>query len=371
MNRSAKKIPVLLAGPYSKPGGMTGTFGRILNNMHQSSVFAQEVEFIPFRLTLPADGSLPKRWWIDMVRLCDSIRRKPTIMHLITQKYYSTFREYPLVRTARACGVKTIVDVRAGSLQAMLKRTTHRLQNLLMRSILLRADRLVLECKKDVPFVQNEFFRDSLFLPNTILESDFTRTVPARLTLTAGQPLKLIYSGRYTAAKGLPVMMQALDVLSARRVPVELHLTGQGAEPVIAELIRRYSAHPPPGTSLIDHGWDVPDLYALLASAHVFVMPTQHPGEGHSNSVSEAMMAGLGMILADWLHREDIVPEKGAIVVPAQNPAALADAAESYFHNPELLQMAGRTNRAFVEENYLDSICFPRLLDLYRHLAGV
>ena len=79
-------------------------------------------------------------------------------------------------------------------------------------------------------------------------------------------------------------------------------------------------------------------------------------------------MAGLGMILSDWLHREDIVPEKGAVIIPPRDPAALADAVERYINDSALLVEAGWVNRKFVEENYLDSVCYPRFLELYNKL---
>ncbi|MHC4160104.1 MAG: glycosyltransferase family 4 protein [Planctomycetota bacterium] len=364
-----EKIRVMLAGPYPHPGGMTGTYGRILNNLRTSPILAKKIELIPLRITLPADGNLIKRFMIDMVRFARSIRQKPDILHFIMQKYRSLYREYPILNIAKALGVKTIVDIRAGSLQNKLSRKGHKLQNAIMRDILRHGDAIALECKKDVPFIREHLGLEGIYIPNAVLEKDFRSTKSATLMLKKNQPLILIYSGRYWPEKGVDVMLKSLEILSKRGIKVELHLTGQGEDPELLKMINNFTEKPPEGTLVVDHGWNVPDLYGLLASAHVFVMPTYHPGEGYPNSVIEAMMAGLGMILSDWFHREDIVPEGGAIIIPPRDPAALADAVQRYINDSVLLVEAGQANRKFVEENYLDTVCYQRFLDLYKKLV--
>lgn len=360
----------MLAGPYPHRDGMMGTYGRILNNMRTSPVLKDGVEFIPHRVTLPADGNLVTRFATDMIRFAKSMRYKPHILHFIMQKYRSVHREGPILSISKARGVKTIVDIRAGSLQSMLERKNYRIQNAVMRRIIRHADAVVLECKKDLLFVKENFGIDGLHIPNAILEEDFLRIKPASLDMEKDQPLKLIYSGRYLRDKGIDVMLKSLDILSSRGIKVELHLTGQGTDGELLEMIKAYAQNPPKGTVVVDHGWDVPDLYGLLSTAHVFVMPTFWYGEGHPNSVIESMVAGHALILSDWPHREDIVPEAGAIIIPPRDHAALADAVQKYVENPSRLIVAGRVNRKFVEDNYLDTICYPRFLKLYRQLCS-
>lgn len=365
-----RKIRVLLAGPFPHAGGMGGTYGRILNNLMSSSIFREEIEFVPHRVTLPADGNFFTRYMIDIARFVRSMKNKPDILHFLMQKYKALYREYPMLKIAQAMGVKTIVDVRAGTLQYMLGRKTHRLQNAMMRDLLRNGNAIALECRKDVGFIKNQFGREGIYIPNAMLGTEFHRIQPANLVLEKDRPIRMIYSGRYSADKGLIVMLQSLDVLSRRGIKAELHLTGQGKESDVLDKIQTYVKSPPPGTRVIDHGWDVPDLYTLLAQAHIFMMPTTWPGEGHPNSVTEAMMAGLGMILCDWFHLSDIVPEKGRIIIPPRDPEALAQAILKYLNNPAELIEAGRTNRTYVEENFLDSVCYPRFLAMYQKLIS-
>lgn len=365
---SNEKLKVMLAGPYPKPGAMMGTYGRILNNIKDSNIFSDDIEFVPHRVTLPTDGGFAKRWIIDSYRFLRSMPKKPDVFHIIMQKYRALYREYPMLKIAQMLGIKTVVDIRAGTLQWMLSRKNASLQNAMMRSILRSCDAVVLECYKDVAFVKEHFDQEGLHLPNALLEKDFKKVKPANLKLQADQPIKLIYSGRYIEQKGIGIVLKSLDILSQRGIKAEFHLTGGGDDPKLMKLIKDYTQTPPPGTKVIDHGWDVGNLNDFMASHHVFTMPTWWPGEGHPNSVTEAMMAGLSMILSDWVHREDIVPEDGTIVVPPKDPGAMADAVETYVENSQMLIRAGKVNRQYVKDNYLDTVCYPRLLQKYQQL---
>lgn len=364
-NRDTEKIRVLLAGPFPKPDKMPGTYGRILQNIMNSSVFRNCIQFIPLRMTLPSDGNPLKRELLDIGRFLASLKTRPQILHFIMQKYRAIYREFPILKIAQFIGIKTIIDIRAGTLQLMLKRKNQKIQNAMMRNIIISSSEILLECKKDMEFIQKEFGKKGRYLPNVVLQKDYDRIVPANLCLGQNEPIKLIYSGRYSVEKGLQTVIDALYLLSENKIKTEFHLTGQYEDDELKDKINALQDNPIPHIKVIDHGWDVKDLYQLLASAHVFVMLTTWKGEGHPNSVSEAMMVGLAMILSDWLHRPDIVPDEGAIIIEPNNPDLLYKAILSYVKNPDSLIKAGEINRDFLYNNFLDKDNYRNLLQAY------
>jgi len=365
-----RAIRVALAGPYPKPNSMTGTYGRILGHMISSPVFQPEVEFIPLHLTLPSDGGRARRMCVDAIRFARCLKQKPDILHLVMQKYQALYREFPILEVTRRAGIKTVVDIRAGTLQAMLARSGFRLQNGMMRRILKTGNAISVECVKDVGYLKQYHGLEGLYIPNVVLQEDYRRVIPARLPQVRGEPLRIIYSGRYSRDKGLGTILQSLHLLSKDGIRVELHLSGQSDDAAMRDMVLAYVRSPPQGTKVVDHGWDVPDLLGLLASSHVFALPTQWWGEGHPNAVTEAMTAGLAMVLSDWIHREDIVPEGGALIVPPNDAAALAGAFRRFAEEPALLASAGKVNRTHVGERFLDTVNYSVLLDAYRRLSG-
>jgi glycosyltransferase involved in cell wall biosynthesis len=360
------KIRVMLAGPYPHAGSMKGTFGRILENMQKSNVFIHEVEFIPHKVTLPIEGSFVVRFVKDFLRLIQALPVKPDIFHLISQKFRAVYREFPMIMLAKVFGIKTVVDLRAGSLQAMLNRTNSKIENSLFKMILRVTDVIVVECPKDIGYIKDKFGKTSILVPNALLREDFDRLKPTEIPTEKNYPLKLLYSGRYTELKGISEMFKALEILSERGLSVELHLTGQGEEEDFLKKIEENVKSPPKGTKIKDHGWDVGDLNKFISAHHIFIMPTVWPNEGHPNSVTEAMMAGLGLILTDWFHREDVVPEESAKIIPPKDPESLANAIEFFIENRDCLAEMGKFNREYVGTHYLDDVCYKPLLEIFQ-----
>lgn len=360
-----KRVKVVLAGPFPRPGGMQGTYGRILDGILSCPIFKEHIEFIPLRLTLPSEGNPLKRWFIDMGRYARVLAERPACIHYVLQRGRSLLREFPILTVSRFLGIRTIVDNRGGGIQDNLAENNHRVRKFLLRSILRNSDVLVMECVKDREFVKREFRREAAYVPNTIPESVFYRIRPAKMDIAAGEPIRIIYSGRYSTDKGVKTILQAMTSLSKRGVRAELHLTGESSDEEMSRLIREFCDTPPRGVRVVDHGWNVQDLYGLISSCHIFLMPTTHYGEGHPNSVNEAMAAGLAMILCDWRHREDVVPANGCRIVEPKNPGAIADAILYYAKNTEMLKKAGRSNRRQVETRFLDTSVMPVLLRAY------
>ncbi|MBI5485923.1 MAG: glycosyltransferase family 4 protein [Deltaproteobacteria bacterium] len=359
---------VLLAGPYPRPGGMAGTYGRILDNIRRSEVLAGEVSFRPLELTLPADGGYLRRGLVDAWRSAKAIAGGADVLHIILQYENGVYREHPLLRAAQACGAATVADIRAGRLQWCVAEKHNRVQRWMLADLLRSSDAVLVECPRDTSFVREKYGREAVWVPNVVRRSELVRSTPARLPPGDDEPLRLIYSGRYLREKGILDALAALARLRPGSRRVEYHLTGAGTDALVLDAIRGAGERPPPGTAVLDHGWDVPDLQGLLASTHVFVMPTYLRSEGHPSSLVEAMAAGLALILSPWPHLADLVPEEGAIVVPPHDPDAIARAIESYASDSDRLRAAGRANRAFVEQHLTDAAVHPRLLGVYRSI---
>jgi glycosyltransferase involved in cell wall biosynthesis len=349
---------------------MQGTFGRIIQNLTTSPTFQGQVQFLPHRLSVPEDGGLARRWVQDLSGLGRRLAGRPDVFHLIMNRGRAILREYPAVQLARALGVGTVLDLRAGALRATLQQQHGTLAGSAREQLFRAADEIVVECRSDVALIKEQFGRDAVYLPNTMPEATFRRVVPAVLPPAPGEPLRLIYSGRYIREKGIPVVLQALDLLEQRGRAVEFHLTGAGTDRSLLDLIARRVANPGAKVRVVDHGWAVPDLLGLLRSAHVSVMLSSWPGEGHPNSLTESMTLGLASILADWAHRSTVIPAEGHLLVPADSPEAFAAAVEHYLDDPALLQRAGEANRRFVEQNFLDTQCHPRLLEAWRRAGA-
>ncbi|MGH7869229.1 MAG: glycosyltransferase family 4 protein, partial [Candidatus Dormibacteraceae bacterium] len=134
-------------------------------------------------------------------------------------------------------------------------------------------------------------------------------------------PVNVVFVGRFSKEKGLPVLLNAWRVVKTRvRRPVKLYLIGDGQQKLALHAMAG-------GLGLGDTvefcGYRA-DVAAELAAADVFVLPSY--GEGNSNAILEAMAAGLPIVSTKVGGTPIQVGKEGEkFLVPPGDPTVLAD----------------------------------------------
>ncbi len=104
-----------------------------------------------------------------------------------------------------------------------------------------------------------------------------------------------------------------------------------------------------------------------LQKADVFLFLTRYWGEGFSNALVEAMAAGLPCIVTDWAANSDMIEDKGGIVVPHDDAAALADALRT-LDDPEMRRKASEFNINKARTAYIEDTVLLAYTDFYTKL---
>jgi glycosyltransferase involved in cell wall biosynthesis len=146
------------------------------------------------------------------------------------------------------------------------------------------------------------------------------------------EPLRLLYAGRVSVEKNLPMLVEAFRRLCGKRRDVALVVAGDG--PYMREM-REALRHLP---AYFLGYQDDQQLAPLYASADLFVFPSRTDTLGQV--VMEAQASGLPAIVsADGGPKETVDDGKTGIVIPADDPARWAGVVE------ELLDDAPRRAR--------------------------
>ncbi len=104
----------------------------------------------------------------------------------------------------------------------------------------------------------------------------------------------LLYAGKYSHAKGLPWLLDAVAALAANKPGLRLHIAGSGAGPEADALRTRMEVMP----EVILHGQvDQPRLAELMRQASVFVLPSFY--EGLPLVLVEAAASGCRVVSTD------------------------------------------------------------------------
>ncbi len=172
----------------------------------------------------------------------------------------------------------------------------------------------------------------------------------------------LLYVGRVSKEKNLPVLVEAMQILRERNCDVTLLVVGDG--PYRKEMEQKLSAD-----KVIFTGYKSGDeLAALFATSDLFVFPSTTDTFG--NVVLEAQASGLPVIVSSvGGPREVIVPEETGVVTPAVTGAAFADSIEQLVRNPARRQAMGMAARAAMEGRSIDA-CVERLWEMYLEQEG-
>lgn len=86
-------------------------------------------------------------------------------------------------------------------------------------------------------------------------------------------------------------------------------------------------------------------------AADVFMFLSRFPGEGFSNSLAEAMAAGLPCIVTDWAANADMIEDKGGVIVGCSDIKATQVAIEKLYSHEERRKCSD-FNREKVRKKY-------------------
>jgi glycosyltransferase involved in cell wall biosynthesis len=273
------------------------------------------------------------------------------------------------VRAAAACALAlvgrrgTAVVVTVHGLHS-LRRSRLRSVRLANRAVLGRAARVLALSRSDA----------GALVAEGLVRADRVRTirtsfVPARAMSRAAARLKLGLDAADVAVSWLGRLSEQKDPLTfvraMKQVAPSVHALMAGDGPLVDEI--QSAANVPgnyPRVRML--GW-MPDPSPLLAASDVFVSSSRW--EGLPLAVLEAAHAGVALVLTDVPGNRDLsamgVP---AILVPPEDPRALAAAVETLAKDPDRRREMGLRASEVVRERFTPEALAEDVLAVYRGL---
>lgn len=200
--------------------------------------------------------------------------------------------------------------------------------------------------------------------PNRVYPTQPRDITRAELGVGEGEYL-LISIGRLAPQKGFEYALSALQLLRpSLGQAIRLVIAGEGPmRSALENMIRRMSLET--SVSLIGFREDVGNL---LAAADAVILPSLW--EGLSISLLETMAAGKPIITTDiGSNREVLAQEQAALLVPAADAAALANAIARLMRDPGLANELGRRAREVYERHYTEDRMLRQYHEVYAMLV--
>lgn len=181
-------------------------------------------------------------------------------------------------------------------------------------------------------------------------------------------PVTAAFVGRLLDDKGVRTLIAAHEILARRGQPVRLLLAGEPdpANPAsipdneIASWKKRY------GVDVLGH---VADIRTVWAAAHIAVLPSRR--EGLPKSLLEAAACGRAIVATDVPGCREIARDGvNALLVPPDDPAALAGAIDMLARDPVLRHTFAAAGRKLTEEEFSSARIGRETVALYDKLLG-
>lgn len=185
-------------------------------------------------------------------------------------------------------------------------------------------------------------------------------------------PITMAFVGRLLDDKGIRTLIAAHEILRQRGEKIHLLIGGEvdPANPASIPLSEIEGWRRIPDVEVLGH---VSDIANLWASAHIAVLPSRR--EGLPKSLLEAAACGRPIVATDVpgcrvIARQDV----SALLVPPDDPKALANAIQQLAHDQDLRRRFGAAGRKMVEDEFSSVRIGHDIVALYDQLlsrAGV
>jgi glycosyltransferase involved in cell wall biosynthesis len=242
-----------------------------------------------------------------------------------------------------------------------------------LRRAFRRLLRLGLNRHRAVGLVQNPDDREVLvnvgvkreriaLIPGSGIDADRFRPIPE----PDGQ-VTVAFVGRMLADKGVRTLMEAQRILRASGIPCDLLLAGtpDPANPTSIPQIEVAGWGRESGVTWLGH---VADIATIWRRAHIAVLPSRG-GEGVPKSLLEAAAFGRPLIATDVPGcREIVIHEKTGLLVPVDDPQALAAAILRLVRSSQQRVRFGVAARRLVDERFAADLVGRATVALYQRL---
>src|ERR1700730_10121936 len=180
-------------------------------------------------------------------------------------------------------------------------------------------------------------------------------------------PITFGFAGRLLTDKGIRALVAAHGILRQQGHDANLIIAGNPdpANPasVLLEEVEEWSRRP--GITWLGH---IDDIVSLWRICHFAVLPSHR--EGLPGSLLEAAACGRPMIATDAPGcREIVIEDQTGLLVPIENPAALAHAIKSLATSPQLRARYGKAARQLVVSKLSAKIIGDSIVRLYDELT--
>ncbi len=305
--------------------------------------------------------SFPIRFLKDVIGLLFKIIfNKIDAIHILGQYRNAIPREVAWVLIARLFGVLVVYEIKAGMF--ITESNNSKLHKKLSGFILAKSNLILVEGKIYLDYVNEISHKKAIYFPNVVSINEIPEPKDVQVQL----PLKVLFVGFCYEGKGI---FEAIEALRSKRLNVEIQFEIIGAE---SDAFSSWMKTVPdnPRVKIIRYGAKNHEFVLnKMKENAIYLYPSKHSGEGHNNTINEAMMNSMIIISSKAGFLEDVLSDSGYLMDSQSNMIKnIEDAILEILKNPQNAIQIARNGRNKIENIYNSKIQGEVLEEQYKKI---
>jgi glycosyltransferase involved in cell wall biosynthesis len=367
-------IKVLLIGqPIDKNRiGKVGGGGGYVRNMRVYLKYFQssEIEIIPcFHTSRKEYGSNVFsnffRIFIDLTRFLKClIAIKPDGIHIMAQYRDALPREVMYLLISKLMNMPIMYEIKAGAfIDAYYERSP--LYRKMVKIIVINSKVILVEGKKYINFLKDHFGTTSYYFPNIVPDSELPYP---KENILSDDVIKILFVGYCNYDKGVFHLVDACKMFAEDGLYIELNFIGEEHND-FSEYLDNLNINQS-NFNVNRFGEQSHDfILKKMTECDVFCYPSFHSGEGHSNSVNEAMMNSMIIISTKNGFLRDILDWDSAYFVNEKSKSDIYNALIEVNNNRVIARNKAINAYNTLKNNYLVSNVIDQMNEFYHELV--
>ena len=288
------------------------------------------------------------------------MKHKPDIVHVLAQYRTASPREFAIALTSKLMGIPFVYEVKAGVFIPWYTNTNGLFRSM-VRYCLKRANVILCQGMPYVIFLKEQLRLDAHFYPNFVPSPDLPESIPNRLEELT---IRILFVGFAYEGKGVFELVKAC-IKTAPTVPIQMTFVGK-----LAPDFKKWLDQTDLGEQLtiIERGvLPKEEVMEEFKKNDLYCYPTRHKGEGHNNSINEAMMHGLVIITTRQGFLGSILDSETCYFLNAVDENELTEVLLSIEKDRPAARQKAKGAHQHLLENYTSNVAFAKLEKIIRH----
>lgn len=286
----------------------------------------------------------------------------PYAIHILAQYRTAMYREFFIVLLCNISHIKVIYDIKAGAFINSYKNKNF-IYKLFTYYVIKSSCVVLCEGKPVKYFLMKEFNKPSFYFPNFVLLNEIPNSVPQIFNKPC---IHFLFVGFCYKSKGVFELVDSCNELAFSGFHVQLSIVG-AEHPSFVKFLNEKKLSP--NFTLHRYGKKSHEFALnMFNKADIYVYPTRHPGEGHNNTINEALMYGRIIVTTRWGFLNSILSSNSCFFIDDITKQNLLESFKLILTNKEEARTVALNGRSLLELNFTEKYASQVLKKTHNYL---